>query len=786
MSTRPRRESPANGRTELLPHHRDELYKSGLSDEQLEACGFFSSDDPKRVAELLHWTGSARALGPCWFIPFFDAMGNATGHVVAKPDKPRPRKGGKPGVIKYESPLKQPIRVFIPPQTRSALADPTVPLIVTEGMKKAAKADQEGFPCLGLVGVEAWSKRRRKDAGGKAVGKRELLPELAEVAWKDRPVWIIYDSDLAEKPEVARAEWSLSQALTAAGAKVKVVRLPSRPDGAKAGLDDFLVDRGCDALRLLLETARPPAPPDKKDKVATPKQSSVADTLVRLAVERCEVWNDSLGRPFATPKGGAQHLRADQPTFRQWLAGEYFDLCEKASPQESLHSAANVVVMRALRGPTHPVFVRVAEHEGAVLLDLGDATYRAVRVAPGGWEVVNPPHPVRFLRPRTMHPLPLPQRGGAIEDFKPFLNTDEAGLHLVVGFMVACWRATGPHPILILTGGQGTGKTSVARFIKQTVDPAAADVRATPRCEQDLAIGGANNQLLAFDNLSHVPPWISDTLCRLATGGGFSARSLYETEGETVWDIVRPAILTGIGDYADRSDLLDRSILIGLQTIKKEQRLPERKLKARYAKARPKLLGHLLDRVATALRHMPTIDVGDLPRMADVVEWVVASEGGNPRASKFLAAFRKSIGLAHETALEGCPVVEPLRKFLATRGAEWLGTMEELLEALTERTTGADRNKFWPKLPKGLSQMLRRVAPNLPHVGIEVEFDIRSGDKDNRKLVGLRCVEPRQDASDAADASAAEDSRAGGVRGDAPDVRPTVVADATDESLLFK
>jgi hypothetical protein len=649
---------------------------------------------------------------------------------------------------------------------------------MTEGMKKAAKADQEGFPCLGLVGVDAWSKPRKKDAAGRRIGKRELLPDLSVVAWTGRVVTIVYDSDLAEKPEVACAERALAQALTTAGANVRVARLSARPDGTKMGLDDFLVDRGPEALRSLLATARPPDPPERKKSDKPSKHPSAADTLVRLAIERCEVWNDSLGHPFATPKATSQHLRADQPVFRQWLAAEYFDLCEKAAPQEALHAAANVVIMRALRGPTHPAFVRVAEYDGTVLLDLGDPTSRAVRITPAGWEVVNPPHPVRFLRPRTMHPLPVPEPGGSIEDFQPFLNTDANGLELVIGFAVACLRSSGPYPVLILSGGQGTGKTSVARFLKQTLDPGAAPVRATPRSEQDLAIGAANNQVLAFDNLSHVPPWTSDALCRLATGAGLSTRSLYETEGETVWELARPSILTGIGDYADRSDLLDRSILLRLQTISKAARVTERKLKARYAQAHPKLLGYLLDRVAQALKHMPTIKIGDLPRMADVAEWVVASEGGDPRTSRFLAVYRGSLGDAHEAALEGCVVVEPLRRFIQERRSEWRGTMDELLSVLTTRVDGADRNKFWPKLAKGLSQMLRRVAPNLPHVGIAIEFDIRSGDRANNKLVRVWPVEPREDASDASDAPGAQHSQGSDRSVDAPDVRPIDASDA--------
>ena len=160
------------------------------------------------------------------------------GYTRLKPDRPRKSKDdGKP--IKYESPKGSTNRAYFPPHTLAALPDPTKPLIVVEGEKKAAKADQEGFPTLGLVGVWGWHrKRENKDA------PRELIPDLEAIAWGGRTVFLCYDSDLAEKKNVAFAEWHLAEALTAKGATVKVVRLPPGPEGAKVGSElPFIVDQ---------------------------------------------------------------------------------------------------------------------------------------------------------------------------------------------------------------------------------------------------------------------------------------------------------------------------------------------------------------------------------------------------------------------------------------------------------------------------------------------------------------------------------------------------------------
>ena len=105
-----------------------------------------------------------------------------------------------------------------------------------------------------------WGWQLPRDEGGPDA-PRELAPDLAPVAWRGRAVFIVYDSDLADNPGVAYAEWYAAEALTAKGATVKVVRLPHLPGGAKCGLDDYLVANGPDAFRGLLAAAVPPARP---------------------------------------------------------------------------------------------------------------------------------------------------------------------------------------------------------------------------------------------------------------------------------------------------------------------------------------------------------------------------------------------------------------------------------------------------------------------------------------------------------------------------------------------
>ena len=64
--------------------------------------------------------------------------------------------------------------------------------------------------------------------------------------------------------------------------------------------------------------------------------------------------------------------------------------------------------------------------------------------------------------------------------------------------------------------------------------------------------------IVTLDNLSRIQDWLSDGLCRLATGGGLSKRRLYTDADEHVLEAQRPVFITSIEEVATRGDLLDR------------------------------------------------------------------------------------------------------------------------------------------------------------------------------------------------------------------------------------
>ena len=217
-----------------------------------------------------------------------------------------------------------------------------------------------------------------------------------------------------------------------------------------------------------------------------------------------------------------------------------------------------------------------------------------------------------------------------------------------------------------------------------------------PREDRDLFIAANNGHVLAFDNVSGLPAWISDTLCRLATGGGFAVRQLYTDQDEVLFDAARPVILNGIEDIVTRPDLADRAIFLTLEAIPEERRRPEKELWAEFNAARPQLLGTMLDAVSHGLKMLPDTQLDSLPRMADFALWATACETAVWPPGTFGAAYVGNRDEAVDSIIEADPVGCAIRSLIGTR-TEWTGTASDLLGALDEEVGEKVRkSKAWP------------------------------------------------------------------------------------------
>jgi len=474
----------------------------------------------------------------------------------------------------------------------------------------------------------------------------------------------------------------------------------------------------------------------KASKSESAEKSLSATAIVGLAEKaQLKLFHSPLREPYASlwVKDHWETWQIKSPAFEEWLSAMCYFQHGGVPCQQTLGAARNTLAGRALfGGPEERVYVRLSGHKGAIYVDLGNGSWQAVRITREGWDIVS--HvPVKFVRAPGMQAMPHPTDGGTIDDLRPLLNLpDEDQWKLAVSWLIGAFRPDGPFPILVVEGTHGSAKSSCAKMLRALVDPNMSPLRAGPTNLRDLAISAANSWCLGFDNLSAVRPALSDALCRLSTGGGFSTRLLYTDGGEKIFEGMRPMLLNGIDIGIERADLLDRTITLSLPPIAEEARQTESELWTRFEALCPSILGSVFDAVACALRRRSDVTLMKLPRMADFAIWVCAAEPAlGWSEGSFLKAFDRNRADANAVALEGSSLVQPIVR-IAERGP-WNGTPTELLHELAEELDELGQ-RLLPKTPRQLSQELRRLAPNLPASGITVAFGKTSGNNSERVI----------------------------------------------------
>jgi hypothetical protein len=184
--------------------------------------------------------------------------------------------------------------------------------------------------------------------------------------------------------------------------------------------------------------------------------------------------------------------------------------------------------------------------------------------------------------------------------------------------------------------------------------------------------------------------------------------------------VVRPVVLNGISACITAHDLIDRSICIEPQRIqtRREDGDIEREFEAAY----PGLVASLFELMAQTLKELPDtqLPAGENIRLAGFARLGVAMERamGEPQG-EFLRQFHASRQESIARTIDSSPVATALLEWFearACRSAD-MSVKALLLEVERFKPQGAEA---WPKTPKGFGDTLRRAAPSLRYVGLEV------------------------------------------------------------------
>jgi hypothetical protein len=449
------------------------------------------------------------------------------------------------------------------------------------------------------------------------------------------------------------------------------------------------------------------------------------------------------GRAYAVPRMGPQIAvplaSRSGNSIRARLAASLHRQTGKVASASALSDCITVLEGEASELNPRPVWLRIGQHDDTVVADMGTETGQCITITPRGW-AIETDSPVIFRRSELTHPLVTPERGGTLGQLRELINLPEEDYRLAIAWVVAAYFTGIPHPILLVQGEQGTAKSNLIRTLLALVDPQPAADRTPPRDQREWAIFARASWAFSFDNITDIPPWLSNALCKGVTGDAVLQRVLHSDEDIGVYSFQRVIALTTIAIKQDvAGDLADRILLIEPEVI--DKRRTEADVQAARTAALPGALGAVLDLVAGVLRALPATTVDNAPRMADFAKVLAALD--TVTGWDTLASYRAKVATLALSLIEGNTFAYAIYR-LATcpspGGLEpgpWEGTAAELLDTL--RRLCAEARMAASDLPedvRAVGRQIREIAPSLRKAGI----DIRPSRTGKRRALRIRKV----------------------------------------------
>ena len=470
------------------------------------------------------------------------------------------------------------------------------------------------------------------------------------------------------------------------------------------------------------------------NKVASLTKDQLALRLIEQYIK--ELFTDQFDYTYAAVRVDKhiETLRIKSSRFANWIARLYYTNTKNVLSTENTKNVKSILEARAVYdGQRRTLHLRVGgltdqNQNDAIYYDLANKDWSVVKITENGWQIEKSLILFRRYSSTGIQVIPSKECPENIFDqFIDLINIKHDRLKLLLKcYIISLFFPDIPKPIQMLYGEQGAAKTSEQEAIKDLVDPSPILTSTFPRDINELVQKMMHNYVCFFDNISFIPPWISDQLCRAVTGSGFTKRELYSDDNDIIYNFRRCLGFNGINLAATKADLLDRGIIMALERIPESKRLKDTVVKAKFAAIKPKLLGYIFDIVAKVLqvKRNGGIDIKLYPRMADFAETgEIISRCMGYQENEFLDLYHENISILTDEAIDAHPVAVAIVRFMKAR-SDWAGTVTQLYPELI--TTAYDSRidtfgKMWPKSASILSRRINEVKTILRSKGITIE-----------------------------------------------------------------
>lgn len=564
----------------------------------------------------------------------------------------------------------------------------------------------EGEKCAEAI-IETGEVATTLDSGAKS----KWLPEYNEY-FKNKTVIIIPDND---EPGMTYAKRINKNILGS-----KIVTLSGLDD--KEDVYDWL-----NAGHKMEEISDIPSELPSSSTTDTDRQPTQAEKLLDLVEHTgATFFHSNTNDIYASiPVDGHNEIWAiDHKDFNLWLSSLYYKTYERPATKDAITQTITILSAKALFENSKPValYTRVAEYQNEFWYDLTNSKWQAVKITPTGWSVVDNP-PILFNRYRHQSESIIPAHNGDINRILKYINLKN-NQTLFLCWLVSCFIPDIPHVMPIFYGEKGAAKSTTCSLLKKLIDPSVLDTLTLQKDNRSLAVNLQQHWFLPFDNVSHINEETSDTLCRAITGGGIQQRKLCTNAEDYIFTFKRCLAVNGINNVANRSDLLDRSLLVELERISESDRRELSKINKEFQEDCPIILGGIFETLYKAMSIFKTVSLENLPRMADFAKWGYSiGEALGGQGETFLTQYEINRGSQNTEVINADPVATLIVALMNDHNV-WEGYMAQLFTKLVQIAPEYGINpkiKAFPSQPNVLSRRLNGIKSNLESVGILFE-----------------------------------------------------------------
>ena len=478
--------------------------------------------------------------------------------------------------------------------------------------------------------------------------------------------------------------------------------------------------------------------------------------------------------------GTKQVMELGSPDAVSWLAATYHKETNIIIGDDTCGQILNLLKARARleKIPSEKVYRRTALVDDVLYYDLCNDSWELIRVASDSIRIVRHGEDTpMFQRSLNQSAQVTPDLGSGPDAIGEMCRLLRMNTLLFKGHLISLFVESIQAPIMLITGQQGSIKSTQSGLIKRMVDPTGDALEDNlsnfPKKIDDLCIHLVNRQVAAFDNVSGFTAESSDILCTAVSGTKYPKRQLYTDSQEVTLGIMCKIIINGIALDIERGDLMERTIHYRTSAVPRDQRKTAAYVEKEFKRILPRFLGAVFGVLQEAIRIKPSVKKSTpvLPRMADfeeLGECISRALGNSPGA--FQREYGQSIKDSNDLLNEGIALVPFLLEMLDGKGEVVMSVKEFFVKyrSYAEENQYYVKSRSFPKAPNRLRGHITRHRPLLDEMELGVEIYTnteRNSFSKNATLIKIR-LPPSLHSPSSPQTGTGRDSGEGGEHGE--------------------